>query len=118
VMAGLIRTLKLQPQRLSAQLEPGLLATELADYLVKKGLPFRTAHGLVGQAVRLAEDREQDLTGLSQEDLQLISEQFGPDVTEIFRISTALAQRSVPGGTSTSALQAQLAQARHFLENN
>ncbi len=118
VMAGLIRTLKLQPQRLSAQLEPGLLATELADYLVKKGLPFRAAHGLVGQAVRLAEDREQDLTGLSQEDLQLISEQFGPDVTEIFQISTALAQRSVPGGTSTSALQAQLAQARHFLENN
>ena len=117
VMAGLVRTLQVQPQRLAAQLEPGLLATELADYLVKQGVPFRTAHGQVGQAVRLAEEREQDLTELTQEDLQSINKQFGPDVTEVLKVSAALAQRSIPGGTSTSALKTQLLEARRFLEN-
>ncbi len=117
VMAGLVRTLKLQPQQLAAQLEPGLLATELADYLVKQGIPFREAHGLVGQAVRLAEEQDQDLTELSLQDLRRLSPQFGEDVVNVLQISTALAQRSVPGGTSPDALRAQLAEARQLLSS-
>lgn len=115
VMAGLIRTVELQPEKLSAQLEPGLLATELADYLVKQGLPFREAHSLVGQAVRLAEENDQALTELSLQDLRKLSPQFGEDVIDVLQISTALAQRSVPGGTSPEALRAQLAEARRLL---
>ena len=116
-MAGLVRTLELQPQQLAAQLEPGLLATEMADYLVKKGVPFREAHGLVGQAVRLAEEQDKDLTELSLPDLRGLSPQFGEDVTGVLQISTALAQRAVPGGTSPEALQAQLAEARKLLSS-
>ncbi len=115
VMSGLVRTLKLQPQQLAAQLEPGLLATELADYLVKQGVPFREAHGLVGQAVLLAEEQGQDLTELSMQDLRRLSPRFGEDVANVLQISTALAQRSVPGGTSPDALRAQLAEARQLL---
>jgi argininosuccinate lyase len=117
VMAGLVRTLKLQPQQLAAQLEPGLLATELADYLVKQGVPFREAHGLVGQAVRLAEEQGRDLTELSLPDLHSLSLRFGEDVANVLQISTALAQRSVPGGTSPDALRAQLAEARRLLSS-
>ena len=117
VMAGLVRTLKLQPQQLAAQLEPGLLATELADYLVKQGIPFREAHGLVGQAVRLAEEQGRDLTELSLQDLRSLSPRFGEDVANVLQISTALAQRSVPGGTAPDALLAQLAEARQLLSS-
>lgn len=117
VMAGLVRTLELQPQHIAAQLEPGLLATELADYLVKKGVPFREAHSLVGRAVRLAEEQNQNLTELSGPDLRNLSPEFGEDVTEVLQISTALAQRSVTGGTSPEALQEQLAEARALLSS-
>jgi len=117
VMAGLVRTLELQPQQIAAQLEPGLLATELADYLVKKGVPFREAHGLVGQAVRLAEEQGQELTELSLQDLRGLSPQFSEDVADVMQISTALAQRSVPGGASPDALRAQLAEARQLLSS-
>ncbi len=115
VMAGLIRTLKVQPKNLEAQLEPGLLATELADYLVKKGVPFREAHGLVGEAVRLAEENERALTDLSLAELHGLSPFFGDDVRDVLTISSALAQRSVPGGTAPEALQAQLDKARQLL---
>ena len=117
VMAGLIRTLELQPQHLAVQLEPGLLATELADYLVKQGIPFREAHSLVGQAVRLAEEQDQNLTELSVQDLRRLSPRFGEDVINVLQISTALAQRAVPGGTSPNALRAQLAEARKLLSS-
>jgi argininosuccinate lyase len=117
VMAGLVRTLKLHPKQLEVQLEPGLLATELADYLVKQGVPFREAHSLVGHAVRLAEEKGLDLTELSLPDLRSLSPRFGEDVANVLQISTALAQRSVPGGTSPDALRSQLAEARNLLSS-
>ena len=61
IMAGLLQTLEINAPGLAAQLEPGLLATEMADYLVKKGVPFREAHGYVGQLVRMAEEQEKPL---------------------------------------------------------
>ena len=112
VMAGLLRTLTLRPERMAAQLEPGLLATDLADYLVKKGVPFRQAHHLVGKAVQLAEDNGVPLTELTLAQLQGISDKFGADVTAVFSITASLNSRNVPGGTAETALQAQLAQAK------
>ena len=56
-MAGLIKTMHLQPSRMAAQIKPELLATDLADYLVKQGIPFRQAHNLVGQAVLKATEK-------------------------------------------------------------
>jgi argininosuccinate lyase len=111
VMAGLIGTLQLRPERMATQLEPGLLATDLADYLVKKGMPFRQAHGVVGQVVALAEKMGVALTAVPLSQLQSISSYFEEDVTAVFQIKSALENRSVIGGTASQTLREQLKQA-------
>ncbi len=108
VMAGLLNTLTLRPERMQAQLEPTLLATDLADYLVKKNLPFRTAHHLVGEVVQTAENKNIPITALSLADFQAISPHFGDDVTAIFNFQASLASRATTGGTSPAALAAQV----------
>jgi argininosuccinate lyase len=111
VMAGLVQTLRLRPERMAAQLEPALLATDLADYLVKRGLPFREAHDLVGRAVRLAESEGVTLAELTAAQLGSVSEHFGPGVEEVFDMERSLAGRATVGGTATEMLQEQLAAA-------
>ena len=108
VMTGLIASLTLRPERLAAQLEPNLLATDLADYLVKRGMPFRAAHHVVGKAVQVAEQRGLPLTALTLSDLQTISPHFAADVLAVFDVTASLASRNIPGGTGPQALQAQL----------
>ena len=115
IMAGLFRTLTLRPERMAQQLEPNLLATDLADYLVKQGVPFREAHHLVGEVVQLAENRGIPLTALMLADLQSVSEQFGAEATAVFNITASLKSRNVTGGTSPTALEAQLEAARHSI---
>lgn len=115
IMAGLFRTLTLRPERMAQQLEPNLLATDLADYLVKQGVPFRQAHHLVGEVVQLAENRGVPLTALTVTDLQSVSEKFGAEATAVLNVTTSLSSRSVPGGTAPQALQAQLEAAQAAL---
>jgi argininosuccinate lyase len=115
VMTGLVHTLKLNPEKMASQLEPNLLATDLADYLVKKGMPFREAHGVVGSVVQLAENKKIRLTELSLADLQSISSMFSDDVQTVFSFTSALANRAIPGGTSPEALENQLNQARSHI---
>ncbi|MCA9986369.1 MAG: argininosuccinate lyase, partial [Anaerolineales bacterium] len=115
VMTGLIKTLTIRPERMAAQLEPNLLATDLADYLVKRGVPFRNAHHIVGAVVQLAESQNMAMTDFTLEDLEEISEHFGPDVTDVFNFTSSLATRTVTGGTAPAALQAQLTHARATL---
>ena len=118
VMAGVIRTLKVQEAALEKQLEPGLLATELADYLVKKQLPFRQAHHIVGEVVQTAEDKGVGITDLSLAELQAISELFEADVEEAFSVRGALAARTAVGGVSPEALAAQVEAARMALKQD
>jgi argininosuccinate lyase len=115
VMTGLIKTLTIRPERMAAQLEPNLLATDLADYLVKRGVPFRNAHHIVGAVVQLAETQNMAMTDFTLEDLEEISEHFGPDVTNVFNFTSSLATRTVTGGTAPAALQAQVTRARAAL---
>jgi len=112
VMTGLIRSLQLNPARMAAQLEASLLATDLADYLVKKGMPFRESHHVVGDVVRAAEKRDVSIADLPLAVLQGISHLFTEDVTAVFDINTSLNNRNVTGGTSEEALKAQLAAAK------
>ncbi len=114
VMAGLISTLTVQPTALTRQLEPGLLATELADYLAQKGVPFRQAHSLVGQAVQLAEVKGIPFDMLTATDLQGISPHFGVDAAHVLQVSMALAQRNIHGGTGPEALAVQLENAKKW----
>jgi argininosuccinate lyase len=108
VMAGVLETLKVDAERMQSNLNPAILATDLADYLVAKGIPFREAHALVGQAVRLSEEQHIDLHQLPLAEFQAISSVFKADVYQVFNFNAAIDKRDLPGGTATTAVQAQL----------
>jgi argininosuccinate lyase len=115
VLSGAIRTLSLQPAKMEAGIDAGMLATDLADYLVQKGLPFREAHTLAGKAVQLAARRSKTLDALSLAELQSLSPIFAADVTAVFDPYASLARRSATGGTAPAAVAAQLIQAKALL---
>jgi len=115
VMSGLISTIHLQTDRMLAALSPEMLATDLADYLVAKGTPFRRAHTLVGLAVRRAEEQGVPLPSLSLDELRAISSEFEKDVTQVFNVPAAINRRSATGGTAGEALIEQLRSARSLL---
>ncbi len=90
------------------------LATDLADYLVRKGLPFRKAHGVVAQLTRYAEDRGAGFEDLSLEDYRSFSPLFDEDVLST-TVASALDSRNVPGGTAPSQVAAALRRVRERL---
>ncbi|MFZ1238557.1 MAG: argininosuccinate lyase [Anaerolineae bacterium] len=115
VTAGVLRTLQVNPTRMQAALSSDMLATDLADYLVRQGTPFRQAHHLVGQAVRRAEALGLTLSTLPLAELQAISPQFGADVAALWDFNHSVEQRATPGGTARAAVETQLRQARQIL---
>ncbi|HKW93689.1 MAG TPA: argininosuccinate lyase [Methylomirabilota bacterium] len=91
-------------------------ATDLADYLVRQGLPFREAHEVVGRAVRHAIARGRELGDLPLEELRQFSELIGRDVYAALTVEASLRARSVQGGTAPEAVRHQLAQVKAWLE--
>lgn len=89
----------------AAASDPLLLATDLADYLVKNGVPFRQAHELVGLAVAASVNSN---TPLDQLELSEISEHYGPDAKEVFHLQTALAARTNPGAPSIENVKTEV----------
>ena len=115
VTAGVLRTLGVNAARMAAALSSDMLATDLADYLVRQGTPFRQAHHLVGQAVRRAEALGVTLSALPLAELQAITPAFGADVAAVWDFEHSVEQRAAPGGTARAAVAAQLRQAREML---
>ena len=116
VFTGMISALKLHPDRMARAAEENYaLATDIADYLVKKGLPFREAHKAVGQVVRYAAEQGKSFRQLSLEEYQQFSPYFGDDMYAIDVVSS-LAARDVPGGTAPERVREALADARKALE--
>jgi argininosuccinate lyase len=115
VAAGVIRTLKLDPARMAAALDDALLATDLADYLVRQGVPFRTSHHLVGQAVRRAEELGMPLSAVSLEDYQEIHPAFTASLYQVLDVWHSVEARDGVGGTAPEAVRAQIGQARALL---
>jgi argininosuccinate lyase len=116
VAAGLIATMRVNAERTEAALSDEMLATELADYLVGKGVPFRESHHVIGRVVRRSVDQGLGLRDLSLADYQAIDARFGPDLYAALDAQTAIDRRDVPCGTSTRAVRAQIEQARKRLE--
>ena len=114
VLTGLIGTIELRPERMAAAITPDLLSTDLADYLVGKGAPFREAHAVAGRVVKLAEEKQLGLDQVPLQELQALDGRFEPDVDEVFDLEAALERRSSPGGTAPSAVKAQLAAAKEM----
>jgi len=118
VMAGLIGALEVRPERMRAALAQaggGLFATDVADYLVERGVPFREAHALVGRAVRRAEALGVGLDALPPAEWQAIHPLLGGDLSALFDVRAALGRRRAEGGTAPEALARQVARAKEQL---
>lgn len=112
---GVIATLTPNADQLRAALASEMLATDLADYLVRKGVPFRETHHVAGAAVALAERRGVDLAALTVGDLQGLHPAFEDDVTQVWDFTQSVEQRNATGGTSRRAVLAQIAALQAWL---
>jgi argininosuccinate lyase len=108
-VSGLIATMRVNTVRLEAQAGAGFaLATDLAELLVRRGVPFREAHEVVGHLVIWCQVHDKDFGELSDEELATVSPQLTPDVREVLDVPGALASRKGYGGTSPDQVRAQL----------
>ena len=115
VFSGMVTTLKVKAEEMEARMRGGyILATDLADYLVKKGETFRRAHEIVGRLVSEAIKKEKTFGELSQEEYKAFSPLFGEDVYEI-TVETSLAARDVIGGTAPGRVEVQIEKAKKIL---
>ncbi|MBU2840054.1 argininosuccinate lyase [Acidithiobacillus thiooxidans] len=113
IMGRMLPGLKTRPAVMRAQAERGYAtATDLADYLVRKGLPFRDAHAVVGKAVRLAQDRNIGLEAMPLPDLQALSPLITEEVYQVLTLEGSLAARNHLGGTAPDQVRAAIARAR------
>jgi argininosuccinate lyase len=115
LLGAALRALTVHPERTEAALTADLYATDLADYLVARGVAFRRAHELVGQAVRLAGQRREPLDQLSPAMLKTLDEAFGDDVAEVFDPRRSVARHESFGGTAPAAVAVQLELARQAM---
>src|ERR1041384_2346308 len=110
VAAGTLTATKFDAERMcAAASNPGLFATEAADYLVRKGVPFRQAHDLVGKILKEAERQKIDWTKLPLDELRKLSSAFDKDFADGLTVEAALAAKKVPGGTATDSVRAAIA---------
>ncbi|GAB2613395.1 argininosuccinate lyase [Kocuria himachalensis] len=108
-VAGMIATLDFNTERMAELAPQGFaLATDVAEWLVRQGVPFRDAHEVAGDAVRVCEQRGIELWDLSDEDFAAISDRLTPGVREVLTVAGSLASRSAQGGTAPSAVAAQI----------
>ena len=115
--AGMIATMTIHPQAMRAQLRRGFIAaTDVADYLAKKGMPFRRAHEVVGRLVLECEKRGCELDGLSLSDFQAQSDLFEEDIVAMLDLDAIVDARLTYGGTGRAAVKAQFEEARQRLK--
>ncbi|WBB70911.1 argininosuccinate lyase [Micromonospora sp. WMMD812] len=111
-LAGMISTMTVRVDRLVAAAPVGYsLATEVADWLVRKGVPFRDAHEITGRLVALCVARDCALDEVSDDDLATVSPHLDPSVRDVLSVRSALAARTTPGSTGPGPVADQLAAA-------
>jgi argininosuccinate lyase len=113
---GMISTLEFNRSRLQDLAVAGFaLATDVADYLVRQGVPFKEAHEVVGKLVVFCEEKGIDLAEASDDDYQGISRHLQPGLREVLNLHTAIESRSSAGGTSSKQVIEQLVQLRRLM---
>ena len=115
VIEGAIRTIVVKQERLRSAIDSTMMATDVADYLVDRGVPFREAHGVAGRVLRAAGENNVDLEKLSLEMYQAISPVFEADVYQVFDPMKSVEQRNAIGGTSPQSVRDQIAKCRENL---
>jgi argininosuccinate lyase len=115
-LAGMVATMAVRADRLAAAAPAGYtLATEVADWLVRRGVPFRDAHEITGRLVGRCAERGCELADLGDADLAEVSPLLTPDVREVLSVRSALAARTTPGSTGPGPVADQLAAVREAL---
>ncbi|MBN1439489.1 MAG: argininosuccinate lyase [Anaerolineales bacterium] len=115
-LRGVLETLTVHRERMAAALDDGMFATDLADYLVRRGVPFRQAHTAAGRAVRRAIELGIPLSRLEMAELRKIHPAVGQDLAQVFCTESALSHRSAKGGTAPSAVKEQIDRAVQILQ--
>ncbi|EIN07474.1 argininosuccinate lyase [Punctularia strigosozonata HHB-11173 SS5] len=115
IAEGVIATLEVHPEKMRAALTMDVLATDLADYLVRKGIPFRETHHISGRAVALAEARKCQLNDLTLEDYKSLNTKFEEDIHQVFDFEASVERRQSIGGPSRQMLERQIAVLREAL---
>jgi len=115
VAAGTLKTLTINEENCYKALSPAMLSTDVAYYLVRKGVPFREGHGLAGCCVQLAEKKGVLLTELTADDLKTVSPLFEKDVEKIWNYENSVDQYTSTGGTSRVAVLKQIEELRKWL---
>ena len=118
-MDGMIETMRVNEGAMLEQAKKGFLAaTDVADYLAKKGMPFRAAHEVVGNLVLLCEKRGCDLDDLTLDDFKAASELFDDDIVSELDLESIVEARTTYGGTGHEAVRVQLERAHGVLERD
>ncbi|MCC6625330.1 MAG: argininosuccinate lyase [Deltaproteobacteria bacterium] len=117
ILPELLGAITPRPERMKRALEDGyLLATDLADYLVQKGVPFREAHHVAGRAVAEGIKRDVRLEAMTLEDLKKLHSAFEADVSQALDVGVSLDKRHLPGGPAPAAVETAMTLARQQLE--
>ena len=113
VFSPLLESIRFRADRMREEAERGFLnATDLADYLVRKGVPFRRAHGIAGKAVRYCLNRGKGLEDLNVSEWKTLAPEVEPSVQRSLRLEQVVEARNVPGGTARRQVRKQIRQAR------
>ena len=118
VFAGAWQGMQVRGEQMEKKVDPMALATDLADYLVRQGMPFRDAHRVVGNLVAGALADGRVLTDFNLAELQSHSEQFGEDALALLDVRHSLSLRNIEGGTGPQAVAEQLQKARRILASS
>ncbi|KAI5459408.1 argininosuccinate lyase [Mariannaea sp. PMI_226] len=116
IASGVIATLTVRPERMRAALDMTMLATDVAEWLVRKGVPFREAHHISGRVVALSENTEVSMDQLTLEQLQAIDSRFTADIAAAFKYESSVEAKSALGGTSRSSVLEQIRVLRGMLD--
>jgi argininosuccinate lyase len=108
VIAGALRTITTKPARMRNAIDSFMMATDLADYLVNKGIPFRETHAIAGKAVRMAGEKNVGLEELPLEAYQVLCPAFEADVYHVFDPIKSIEKRNAIGGTSLQSVKKQI----------
>ncbi len=115
VIAGALRTLTVKPARMEAAIDASMMATDLADYLVERGVPFRQAHAISGEVVRTGIDKQKSLNELTLAEYKAINAVFDEEVYAVYDARDSIAKRAAIGGTAPDAVKAQIERAKKEL---
>jgi len=116
IFTGVLKTLTLNEEKIERSLSPELLATEMADYLTERKIPFRTAHEITGKIVKLANENNISMNEIPLDKLKEFSSSFEKEIYDYLDFAHAIERRNLTGGTGTESVKEQIKKAEQILK--